>query len=89
MHYLLFYSYVENMVERRDPFRPEHLDLARAFNANQKLKMAGAYADPVDGGLFIFTSREAVDEFVARDPYMANGLVTSHSVREWNVVVGG
>jgi len=29
MHYLLLYDYVENAVERRAPFREEHLRLAR------------------------------------------------------------
>jgi hypothetical protein len=29
MHYLLFYDYVEDAVERRAPFREEHLRLAR------------------------------------------------------------
>ncbi len=88
MHYLLFYDYVPDVLTRRDPFRPAHLDLARAFLANGKLKLAGAYADPVDGALFVFTSREAAEDFAARDPYIANGLVTAHRIRDWNVVVG-
>ena len=88
MHYLLFYDYVADVVAKRDPFRPAHLDLARSFNADGRLKLAGAYADPVDGALFVFTSREAAEEFVSRDPYVANGLVPAHRIREWNVVIG-
>ena len=88
MHYLLFYDYVADVLTRRDPFRPAHLDLARGFSADRKLKLAGAYTDPVDGAVFVFTSREAAEEFVSRDPYVANGLVTAHRIREWNVVIG-
>ena len=89
MHYLLLYDYVTDVLTRRDPFRPDHLDLARSFLADGKLKLAGAYAEPVDGALFVFTSREAAEEFISRDPYVANGLVTAHRIREWNVVIGG
>lgn len=88
MHSLLFYDYVPDVLTRRDPLRPAHLDLARAFFAGGKLKLAGAYADPVDGAVFVFTSRQAAEEFVSRDPYVANGLVTAHRIRDWNVVVG-
>ncbi len=28
------------------------------------------------------------EDFAARDPYIANGLVTAHRIRDWNVVVG-
>lgn len=89
MHYLLFYDYVPDVLTRRDPVRPAHLDLARAFLANGTLELAGAYADPVDGAVFVFTSREAAEDFIARDPYVANGLVTGHRIRDWNVVIGG
>lgn len=88
MHYLLFYDYVADVLTRRDPFRPAHLDLARRFSADRKLKLAGAYTDPIDGAVFVFTSRAAAEEFVSRDPYVANGLVTGHRIREWNVVIG-
>ena len=29
-----------------------------------------------------------VEAFVARDPYVKNGVVTRHRIRPWNVVVG-
>jgi hypothetical protein len=89
MHYLLFYDYVADVLTKRAPFRPAHLDLARGFNADGKLKLAGAYTDPADGAVLVFTSREAAEEFASRDPYIANGLVTAHRIREWNVVIGG
>ena len=38
--------------------------------------------------LFVFTSKEAAEKFVAGDPYVSNGIVTGHSIAEWSVVVG-
>lgn len=53
--------------------------------------MAGAHDSPVDGAVFIWapaTTKEEIEAFVKADPYVKNGLVTSWSIREWNVVVG-
>jgi uncharacterized protein YciI len=86
---LLFYDYVPDMLERRGPFREDHLARAAEANAAGKLRTAGAYTDPVDGALFVFNDRAAAEEFVAGDPYVTNGLVPQWRVREWNVVVGG
>lgn len=89
MHYVLFYEYGLDAAVRRDPFRPAHLALVREAHARGELAMAGAWTDPRDGAALVFTGREAAEAFVAHDPYIANGLVTSWRVREWNVVVGG
>jgi uncharacterized protein YciI len=90
MHFLLFYDYVPDIVERRAPFRPGHLDLARQFQDRGQLLLAGALAEPVDGAIFLFKadSPKPVEDFVAADPYVANGLVTGWRVRPWTTVVG-
>ena len=49
MYYILFYKTVENYVERRAPFRGDHLDLVHSFHDDGRLVMAGALADPPDG----------------------------------------
>ena len=90
MHYLLLYDYVENAVERRAPYREEHIKLAREAHERGELVMAGAYADPVDGAVFVFRVDDpsVVDAFVRADPYVANGIVTGWRVRPWTVVIG-
>ncbi|MCY3507218.1 MAG: YciI-like protein [Chloroflexi bacterium] len=89
--FVLFYDYVENVVEKRAPFRADHLALAREYVDRGEIEMAGAFADPVDGAAFVFTvdDRSRVEAFVAADPYVANGLVPSWRIREWTVVIGG
>jgi len=90
MHYLLFYDVVDDYVNRRTPFRPEHVAYARQAAARGELVLAGAFANPPDGAMFLFRgpSPAAAEAFAAGDPYVKNGLVTSWRVREWTTVVG-
>lgn len=89
-HFALQYEVVPDYLERRQPLRPEHLALAKRFQAEGKLLLAGAY-DPPDGALLVFRAerREDVEAFVKADPYVAHGLVTRWTVKAWTVVVGG
>lgn len=91
MYFVLTYKTVENYVERRAPFREEHLALARAAHARGELVMAGALADPPDAAVLVFKGEGPVvaEAFVESDPYVRNGLVTEWSVRPWTVVIGG
>ncbi|HNT94082.1 MAG: hypothetical protein H6545_04560 [Bacteroidales bacterium] len=88
MYYILFYRTVENYIERRKPFREEHLGLIREFLNDGRLFMAGALAEPADGAVLIFRgdNPQAAHDFVSRDPYVKNGLITEWSVRPWMVV---
>jgi hypothetical protein len=90
MHFLLFYSYVPDVLERRPQFRAAHLEHARASVARGELVLAGAFADPVDGAALLFSaaSRDPVEEFARQDPYVLGGLVTEWKVRAWTTVVG-
>lgn len=89
MHFALYYEYVPDVLEKRTPFRADHLALAREYHAGGKLLLAGAF-DPPSDGLFVFKVDSAADveAFVARDPYVKNGVVTRHRIRPWNVVIG-
>lgn len=91
MHWLLFYDYVEDIVERRAPHREAHLGQAREALARGELLMAGALSEPVDGAVFVFRGDDAgaAERFACDDPYVQNGLVTDWRVRPWNVVIGG
>ena len=49
--------------------------------------MAGPYANPAEGALGIFTSREAAEEFVRGDPFILNGVAAKWRLVEWNEVL--
>ena len=91
MYYILFYKTVENYIERRAPFREEHLALVRAAHARGELVMAGALADPADSAVIVFKgeSPATAENFVRNDPYVKNNLITEWKVRPWTVVIGG
>lgn len=88
MYSLLIYDYVDDIIERRGPFRQAHLALITESYERGVVLMAGALTDPVDGAVIVFTTddRAVVEEFVGTDPYVRQGLVTSWRIRPWNVV---
>lgn len=88
-HIILFYDYVEDILDRRGPFRDAHLAGARAALEAGELVSAGALGDPPHGAAFVFrdVDPERVEAFAAADPYVINGLVTDRRVVPWNVVV--
>jgi len=90
-HYVLLYDYVEDVLERRQPYRAEHLALLEGLLERGELVMAGAWAAPVDGAALVFHVEDpaTIEAFVEQDPYVQNGLVTSWRIREWTVVLGG
>ena len=89
LHHVLFYDYVENAVERRAPFREDHLSWARSWKDDGRIVMAGALGNPPHGALFVFRVEDPaqIEEFVGADPYVSGGIVTGHRIEPWNVVI--
>ena len=83
---MLFYEYGDDVVQRRGPLRPAHLELIQAYNADGRLTEAGAYGDPPKGGLLMFSTADAAEAFANEDPYVSGGLVERWSVEPWTVV---
>jgi uncharacterized protein YciI len=91
MYFILLYEVVDDFINRRAPFRPEHLKLVEDAHQRGELVMAGAFSDPVDGAALVFRGSDPAlaARFAETDPYVTNGLVTNWRVRGWNVVVDG
>ncbi|MHC4945195.1 MAG: YciI-like protein [Planctomycetota bacterium] len=90
MYFILFYDVVDGFVERREPFRDVHLDMANGAVERGELALAGALAEPADGAVLVFKGDDpsVAENFAKNDPYVLNGLVTSWRVRPWTVVLG-
>lgn len=87
-HLVLFYDYVDDIVERRGPFRDEHLARLAAAKEAGVVVAAGALGDPPTGAAIVVAGdRAAAEALVENDPYVANGLVTAWRIVPWNVVV--
>ena len=87
--HLLLYNYVDDIEQKRAPFRSAHIGHAKAAQSRGELALGGALAEPLDGAVLAFAGgAEAAERFATSDPYVLNGLVTNWTVREWSVVVG-
>lgn len=89
-HFLVFYEFAPDYLERRGPHRSEHLRLAWDAVERGELLLGGPYADPADGGLLLFKgeSPDAATRFVEADPYVRAGIVTRWHIRTWTTVIG-
>ena len=89
-YYVLIYHYIDDYLTRRAQFREEHLKLATASNKQGEMILAGAFSNPPDKALLIFhvPDKSIIEDFIKKDPYVNNGLVTKWEIREWTVVIG-
>lgn len=66
----------------------EHLPAHRArideFHRRGVLLMVGPFANPAEGAMGIFSSREAAEEFIQGDPFVIHDVVARWTLREWN-----
>lgn len=87
--YFVQYSYVADMLDRRQPYRAEHLERVTTAGAQGFLVLAGAHAEPVDGAVLVFRAESTaeVEEWVRADPYHVAGLIPEFTIREVNLVV--
>ncbi len=90
MYFILFYDYVENILEKRIPHREAHLALATEYANRGEIILGGALANPADGAVIVFKleDKTLVEAFVDKDPYVINGLVKKWHIREWTAVIG-
>ncbi len=85
VQHLLLYEYVPDMATRRESHREAHLRVLGEEREAGNVPVAGAY-DPPTGAAIVFkgVDREHVERYVARDPYMEAGLITSWRIERWN-----
>jgi uncharacterized protein len=86
--YLLLYTYVDDIADRRGPYREAHLERIRAEREAGHITQAGALGTPPTGGAIVWTgvTPEDIERFTAADPYVVNGLVTAQRIERWNLV---
>mmetsp|Transcript_10495 Transcript_10495/g.30479 ORF Transcript_10495/g.30479 Transcript_10495/m.30479 type:complete len:133 (+) Transcript_10495:91-489(+) len=86
------YTYIEGMLEKRSPYRAEHLVKAAKLSEAGCVFMAGAFNDPCDGAVFFLDgdkiTREELEKWADEDPYVKNGLVTKRTICDYMAVVG-
>ena len=85
--HVLFYEYVEDILDNREPYRGLHL---KRIEEHPTVVMAGALGDPPHGAAIVFRTDDAAEalRFASEDPYVVAGLVTAHRVERYAVVKG-
>ena len=83
---VLFYDYIPDVLERRAPLRPAHLELVAEWKADGRLLLAGALGEPPTGAALVFRGDVDPEEFAAADPYVRDGIVTRRRVEPWLLV---
>jgi uncharacterized protein YciI len=61
---------------------PRHKAVVDRFIARGDVIGIGPFADR--GNMAIFRTREAAEAFAREDPFILEGLVKSHVIRDWN-----
>ena len=83
------YGYVPEMDQRRVPHREAHLKFLRGLADQDRLLLAGALTEPVDGGWLVVRaeSAAAARAMVDADPYALAGLIRSVTIRSITLAV--
>jgi uncharacterized protein len=87
-HFILFYDYVENMGERRQPYRDKHLARINEWRDQGKITLAGALGSPPHGAAIVFEVEDPaeIERFAEDDPYVKAELVTARRIEPWTLV---
>lgn len=87
--YVVLYESAENAATTAPLHFAAHRDHMQRFHADGTLLLIGPFADPqTQGSMAIFATREAAEEFVAGDPFVLEGVVARHEIREWREALG-
>jgi hypothetical protein len=87
-HHLLLYTYVDDMADRRGPYRDAHLANIKREQDAGRVVLAGALGTPPSGGAIAWSGAtvDEIEAFVAADPYNDAGLITSWRIEPWTLV---
>ena len=84
MKYALLYESADDVLVKARPHIAAHGARLAEFRRRGTLLMGGVFANPQEGALVIFTTREAAEEFARSDPFVVNGVVRAWRIYEWN-----
>jgi len=86
--YVVLYESADDVLSRAPAHFPAHKARLDEFHARGDILMVGTFGDPQEqGSMAIFPTREAAEAFVAGDPFVLEGVVRRHEIREWNEIL--
>jgi uncharacterized protein len=85
--YVLCYDLADGAMPLAQEHYPAHRERLMQFAERGLLLMVGTFADEPVGAMAVFATHEAVDEFMADDPFLQHGVVGTHRVRPWDEIL--
>jgi hypothetical protein len=85
--HVLFYELAPGAMALAQQHFPAHRARIAQFHERGLVLLVGTFADDPIGAMAVFTTREAAEEFTAADPFLLNGVVGAHRVRQWDEVL--
>ncbi len=87
MKAVLFYHSAPDVLAKAPLHFAAHRARLDAFTRTGDLLAVGTWADPREGSMAVFRTRAAAEEFVKGDPFVKNGVVARHEIRDWNEIL--
>lgn len=87
MRHVLFYDLAPDAMALAQQHYPAHHERIREFHERGLMLLVGTFSDEPVGAMAVFTDREAVEEFMADDPFVRHGVVGAHRIREWDEIL--
>lgn len=81
--YVLYYQSAPDVAEKAPVHAAAHRAHWKEFLSNGTLLMIGPFANPKEGAMGIFTTREAAESFATSDPFVLNGVVEKWVIQDW------
>jgi uncharacterized protein YciI len=87
MKFIMFYEVAPDGLSKAMNHFEDHKKRLKEFHQKGVLLMAGPYANPAEGAMGIFTTRESAEEFIKGDPFVVQRVVSHWRIIEWNEVL--
>jgi uncharacterized protein len=87
--FVMLYHSADDVAHKAPAHFPAHLARIHEFRDRGEILSVGTFADPQgQGAMAIFPTRESAEAFAAGDPFLLNGVIRDHEIREWNDILG-
>jgi uncharacterized protein len=80
---VLYYQSSPDVLEKAPIYGEAHRARWKQFLDDGTLLMIGPFANPLEGAMAIFTTRQAAEDFAKDDPFVLNGVVSTWVIRDW------
>lgn len=82
--YIMWGKYCDDVLEKRKPYRQEHLEgIAAQKAAGQVITLGPTQDTTMVFGIYDAENEATVRQLVESDPYWKNGIWTEYQVKEW------